>query len=172
MRISRLFVTAASLLLAATAFAQRVTYDFDTSADFARFKTYAFAGGTALGDPLNDERIVSAIKAQLEAKGLAEVELDARPDLIIARHALMHRTMQIRGRSSGLRYAGTASGSAKVEPSLAWSLGIEMFETDRRALVWRSIARQDYDASASPEKREKKIDRTVRKLLEHYPVQS
>jgi hypothetical protein len=43
------FVIAISLMLAGTvAFAQNITFDFDKTADFTKFKTYACARATPL----------------------------------------------------------------------------------------------------------------------------
>ena len=56
-----------ALLVPAAAMAQKVSYDYDKSANFASFKTYAHKDGTKVGQPLIDERIIAAIDAQMAA---------------------------------------------------------------------------------------------------------
>ncbi len=76
-----------SLTLATTALAQTVTYDYDSVANFASYNTYAWTRGTELTDELNHARVVRAIDAALAAKGLARVESNVDPDVLVAYHA-------------------------------------------------------------------------------------
>ena len=56
------FAAAVGLLLSGTiAVAQSVNYDFDRSANFSAFKTYAWARGAELTDDLNHARVVRAM---------------------------------------------------------------------------------------------------------------
>jgi hypothetical protein len=73
MRIATLVSIAALALLSTSAAAQDISHDYDTDADFSRFKTYAWVQGTNLRDQLNHKRIVNAIDAQLAAEGLQKV---------------------------------------------------------------------------------------------------
>ena len=50
--------------------AQKTSFDYDKTANFGAFKTYALMDGKKVGDPLIDKRIVAAIEAELAAKGL------------------------------------------------------------------------------------------------------
>ena len=78
----RTYVLLAGLVLSATTvLAQTVTRDYDRTADFSKFKTYAWVRGTEVGDDLNHRRIVTAIDAQLQAKRLKPAGADARPAL-------------------------------------------------------------------------------------------
>jgi hypothetical protein len=93
--------------------AQSVTYDFDRSANFSAFRTYAWVRGTRLDDELNHQRIIRAIDAQLTLKGLAKVDLGSRPDLLVAYHATFDRDLQINAFSSvGDRIA--SAGTSQV----------------------------------------------------------
>ena len=62
-----------ALLVPAAAMAQKVSYDYDKSANFAAFKTYAHKDGTKVGQPLIDERIVAAIDAADGRQGIHQV---------------------------------------------------------------------------------------------------
>jgi hypothetical protein len=172
MRI-RMFVTTASLtLLSAIALAQNVTYDFDRSADFSRFKTYAWVRGTNLRDELNHKRVMSAVDGQLASKGLVKVETSANADVLIAYHASFDKDLQITGFSSGwggYRFGGNRTGTARAEEILTGTLAVDVVGARTRTIVWRGMASKDVDVHASPEKREKNINRTAEKLFKNYP---
>ena len=51
-----------TVALPTIAFAQKTTYDFDKSAVFSQYKTYAMKDGTKAGQPLVDQRFVAAIE--------------------------------------------------------------------------------------------------------------
>ncbi len=77
----RILTALTALLLTPTlALAQKVSYDFDKTAGFRGFKTYAKKDGTKVGQQLIDDRIVAAIDEQLAAKGFKKV--DANPDVV------------------------------------------------------------------------------------------
>jgi hypothetical protein len=79
--------------------AQKVSYDYEKSANFAAFKTYAFKDGTKVGQQLIDDRIVTAIEAQLTTKGLTKTE--SNPDLFVVYHVAFDKQKDISTFSSG-----------------------------------------------------------------------
>ena len=70
----KLFVALAALLLAGNAAALKVNTDHDETYDFSAIKTVVWAPGTPARDELMQKRMVQAVEAQLEAKGLTVVE--------------------------------------------------------------------------------------------------
>jgi hypothetical protein len=152
--------------------AESITYDFDRSTDFSKLHTYTWVRGTAVRDELNHQRIQRAIDAQLTARGLAKVESSARPELLVAYHATFDRDLQINGFSSGwgpYRLGGNFSGTARTEEILVGTLVVDVMDAKTRTIVWRGIASKDIDVKASPEKREKNINKTAEKLFKNYP---
>jgi hypothetical protein len=79
MRIATCLWSVCVLLFGTFAHAQSVTYDYDRTATFSSYRTYAWTRGTELTDELNHARVVRAIDAALAAKGLARVEPTAHP---------------------------------------------------------------------------------------------
>jgi hypothetical protein len=100
MRIATMAGMAGVALLAGTAAAQEIAYDFDRTANFASIRTYTWVSGHSLQDDLNHKRIVAAIDAQLAAKGLTKVEPGANPDALVAYHVGFARDLQISGYGS------------------------------------------------------------------------
>jgi hypothetical protein len=79
--------------------AQKVSYDYDKTATFAAYRTYALKEGTKVGQELIDNRIVAAIETELAAKGLAKTE--SNPDVFVVYHIAFDKQKDISTFSSG-----------------------------------------------------------------------
>jgi hypothetical protein len=174
MRAGPLVGIATLALLGTQAAAQDITYDYDKSADFTRFKTYAWVRGTEVKDPLNHRRIVLAIDAQLAAKGLSKTDQAGKPDLLVTYHVALEQEKQINGYGTGgtwgtVRWGGMSSGSARVQTITVGSLAVDLVDAQAGAIVWRGIASKDLDDGASPEKRDKNMNKAAEKLFKNYP---
>jgi hypothetical protein len=169
MRIATFFTTACLALFGTVVFAQSVTYDFDRSANFTRFKTYAWVQGTHLSDQLNHQRIMRAVDAQLTARGFSKV--GANPDVLVAYHASFDKNLQINAFGSGPRI-GLRSATATVEEIVVGTLAVDVMDAQTHNIVWRGIASKELDAKASPEKKEKGIDKAAEKIFKNYPPAS
>src|SRR4030095_11160260 len=96
-------------LLALTTFAQKILIDSDKSANFSKFKTYAWQAGTPAQNPLMNDRIIAAIDMQMANKGLVKVDAEKMPDLIVVYHAAVQYETQLSTINSGWYYGGTAT---------------------------------------------------------------
>src|SRR5436190_15912521 len=72
------------LLLAGSAFAQDVSYNFDKSADFSKYKTYRWEKHPQSADinQITLAQLGAAFDAELARKGLVKTK-NATPDLVI-----------------------------------------------------------------------------------------
>jgi hypothetical protein len=170
MRILLAVLTAMTAVSGAAA--QDVTWDYAKGTDFARLKTYAWTTGHPVPDPLNDQRIVSAIEAQLAAKGLTKVDPAEHPDALVAYHANFSRDLSFDEFGSGwggFRFGGTWTRRARVESVLVGSLVVDIVDANARTIVWRGMATKDIDVHARPDARDKQVKQAVEKLFKHYP---
>jgi Domain of unknown function (DUF4136) len=171
MRIAT-FAMIVSLTLATTALAQTVTYDYDSAANFASYKTYAWTRGTELADELTHARVVRALDAALAAKGLARVEPNARPDVLLAYHASFEQDLEISGATHGWGPVGLGAdrlGYARIQPLLVGLLLVDISDAQTSAIVFRSFANSDVRLSDKPEIRDRKIAKAARKMFQNYP---
>ena len=83
----------AAVLAPALVLAQKTSYDFDKTANFAGFKTYAHKEGTKVGQELIDARILAAIDAQMAAKGFTVSE--SSPDVFVVYHVAFDKQQDI-----------------------------------------------------------------------------
>jgi preprotein translocase subunit SecF len=164
---------AGTMLPAASVSAQSsVTYDFDRSANFASFKTYAWVRGTEVSDRLNHERIVAAVDTQLAQHGLSKAASAETADVLVAYHASFDKNLRINGFSSGwggYRFGGMRTGTATTEEILVGTLVIDVVQANTKTIVWRGTATGEVNTKATPEKRDKNINRAAAKIFKNYP---
>lgn len=168
---------AALLLVPALAMAQKVSYDFSKSANFASFKTYAMKDGTKVGQQLIDDRIASAIDAAMASKGFTKAA--SNPDVYVVYHVAFDKEKDISTYSSG--YAGgygpygwgwgggMGTTTTQVRDILIGTLVIDMADAKANQLVWRGMGVKEVDTQAKPDKRDKSITNAVNKIFKNYP---
>jgi hypothetical protein len=166
------------LVVPALVLAQKVSYDYEKSTNFAAFKTYAHKEGTKVGQPLIDDRIAAAIDTQLAAKGLTKTE--SNPDVFIVYHVAFDKQKDISTFSSGGGGygpygwgwgGGWAGGTSttQVRDILIGTLVIDMADAKKGQLAWRGMGVKEVNTQASPEKRDKSINEAVKKIFKNYP---
>lgn len=171
--IGTLMGTAMAALLSTSVVAQTVSYDYDRLADFSGIRTYAWVPGTNLKDEFNHKRIVEAIDGQLAAKGLVKADSGTNPDVLIAYQAALDKNLEINAYGTGWAgYRFGRTGSARVEEIVMGTLIVVMVDAKTRSLLWRGTATREVDVNASPEKRDKNINKATEKLFKKYPPQS
>ncbi len=149
------------LLIAAAAWAQEVRYNYDRSADFSNYHTYAWAPSPANVDQLTDQEIRGAIDKQLAEKGL--VRVTENPDLLVRYQLTVTEEPQFETWGQ----PGWATTTVTAIP--VGTLVVDMYDPARQQLVWRGVATKTLSSSSNPDKRMKKLDKTMDKLFKHYP---
>jgi hypothetical protein len=170
---------AAFVLAPAMVIAQKTSHDFDKTANFAGFKTYAFKDGTKVGQPLIDDRIVAALEKELAAKGLTKSE--ANPDVIVVYHVAFDKEKDISTYSSGYGGGygpygygwgggwGSTTSTTQVRDILVGTLVIDIADAKKNQIAWRGMGVKEVNTTANPEKRDKSINDAVKKILKNYP---
>jgi hypothetical protein len=170
-------LTLATVLLPAIAAAQKTTYDFDKTASFAEFRTYAWKDGTATGNELIDKRLVAAIETQLAAKGF--VKNESNPDVFVVYHMAFDEQKDISSFSSGPMYGGygygwgggwgTTTTDVRVREILIGTLAVDIIDAKKKQVAWRGLGSKEIDTQAKPEKRDQNINKAVEKIFKNYP---
>jgi hypothetical protein len=174
--------TLAILAVATTAWAQDIRYNFDKSANFAKYKTYKWVENKS-GDKLDDltkKDLESAIEAELAKKGLTKSPTDSA-DLYLAYTASVSTEKQVNtwdtGYGAGPGYYGPYgyggwSGGSSTSTSYTIYNGtvvVDMYDVSTKQLVWRGAASKELDVKAKPDKRQKNIAKACEKLFKNYP---
>src|SRR6478609_5785801 len=138
------------LLAAGCAGPSKVLTDFDPSADFPAFRTFAFTGltdkdqGGVLDNSLLRKRIEAMVGQQLTAKGLQRVGSEERSDLLV--HFWVGVNDKQRVESTGMpagayggRYgAGGYGGDVTTYEYQEGTLIVDLVESSKKELVWRA----------------------------------
>ena len=178
MRLHRILGLACLVaIVPAIAAAQKTTYDFDKTAPFAQYRTYALEQGTPTGNDLIDKRIVAALEAQLALKGFRKV--DVAPDVYVLFHMAFEKEKDISTYSTGPIYGGygwgwgggwgATSTDVRVREILVGTLAIDIVDASRKQVAWRGLGTKEVDTDAKPEKRDTNINKAVEKILKNYP---
>ena len=175
----RLMLATVALLVAPVLIvAQKTSYDYEKTANFAGFKSYAHKQGTPVGQSLIDDRIVAAIDAQLALKGLTKAASD--PDVFLVYHMAFDKEKDISTYSSGYGgYGGYGWGwgggwaggttTTQVRDILIGTLVIDVADARKGQLAWRGMGVKEVNTQSNPEKRDKSINKAVEKIFKNYP---
>jgi hypothetical protein len=184
--LSRLFTrvaaTAALALIASVVSAQDVGYNAMPGNDFGKYKTYKWVQikDAQYPDAIMAAQIQQSIDTQLAAKGLTKSEADTA-DLYVGYQVAVDQEKQWNSYSTGgagwgwgggyhgYGYGGGGTSTTTSSTIQIGTIGVDMYDTAAKQLVWRGKASKTLDPKAKPEKRQKNIEKAMTKLLKNYP---
>lgn len=154
---------------AACASSLRVRTDYDRSANFKKYRTFALREGTSSGNPVMDQRIREDIVAALRAKGLDEVRPE-NADLLVVPHTATRtkRTYDTFYDTWGGWRWRWAQPTVVVNEFQVGTLVIDIFDNQAKTAVWHGYA--SGALSDEPSKNAEKADEAVKKIIDEYPA--
>ncbi len=184
MKVRHAIVAALLLALATSSWAQKIHVTFDKQADFAQFKTYAWAPHGAVAHPMLAANVVGAIEQELKARGLQKVTIDQNPGLVIQVYGSIdtetsyNSTDPLYNATGGIppfdpsfsgpiTYGNFGATSVSIHKG---ELVVDLIDAANKKLVWRAISQQNL--SHDPNKLVTQVNNTVTKMFKQYPVKS
>lgn len=167
-------------LLAISAFAQDVRYNFAGEVDFSKYKTFKWVQikGADQIDQITDGQIKSAVTAELAKKGLSRTEAETA-DLFVGYQVSLGQEKEVTtfdngwgygpGWGRGYGYGGGGFSTSTTSTITIGQVDLDIYDPAAKKLVWRGTASKTLDMKAKPEKREKNLRKGVEKLLKNYP---
>lgn len=158
-----------------------VESDWDTSVDFSGFQTFALIDNPEpVVNRLIDERIRTAISADLESKGLRQLDDYADADLAVgyevtteqrATYHTIHSGWGASGWNAGNVGFGTSVGSSQTvrRDYTLGTLVIAVFRVEDKALIWEGSGTDTVQPSRGPEESTQNINEAVQKILGDFP---
>jgi hypothetical protein len=155
--------------------------DFDRTADFAKYKTYAWAPqpNTQAQAPVVDQAIHAAVDKDLAARGLTMVQ-GKKPDFYVVYHVTSEQKTDVRhytdwGYGTAYRtgygfyngWPGNPTTYAVLEQYKVGALLLDFVEVRRQQLVWRGVASSVI--GNKPEDNAVKAGQAVHSLLSQFP---
>lgn len=156
--------------------------DWDPTADFSTYKTYAWIAGaheSGFGD-LVDTRLQSAIQSNLDSKGLSKATRAGDADLGVGFQVTTQDMTSLQtvstgwpgGYYGGYGYGGWGGGTTTTYATTytEGSLIIGLFDLKTKKMVWQGVGTKTLSSSnTSPEQRSKNIDEAVSKVMDSFP---
>ena len=156
--------------------AQKVSVGADPSVDVSKYKTYAWAKGVTSTNPIVHQVVVSAVDAELAAKGLTKVETN--PELTIVVFGSQQTDVQMSNPSWAPSLNSISTGVAVGSQSWLVTKGtlvVDISDTKTTNNVWRGTATDTLNEGPSGDKvkdaktLEKPIRKAVKKMFKQYP---
>jgi len=153
------------------AWAQKVNVDWDKSAKFQGYSTYAWTKGTPAKNQLMDERIVAAVDNQMAAKGLQKAAAGTSPSLLVSYHAAVTDETQLNttnmgGAGWGWGWGGGTS-TTTVQKIPMGQLVVDIGNPKTKKMLWQGTATDTLNDN--PEKTSNKIDKAVEDMFKKFP---
>jgi Domain of unknown function (DUF4136) len=176
--MKKIFISLLIFIVAASCSSVKVSSDYDKTAGFASYKTYAFtdeAKSLQLND-LNRNRLLSAIETELAAKGFTKVENN--PDVLIDITIKGEQKQTATATNTGGygygygRYGyggGFSTTTINYDTYVDGTLFIDMIDAAKKQLVWQGRGTKTIEPDANQERREKNINYAVKQIFMQYP---
>ncbi len=153
----------------------KVSSDYDSQADFAKYKTYKFTDEVAKlpVDQLNRDRIIKAVETEMTAKGFTKSE--SNPDMLVDLNIKAQQRTEATATNTGGMYGryGYGGGFSTTQISynqyLDGTLFVSFIDNTAQKIFWQGRATKTIDEDASAEKREKNINYAVKEIFTKYP---
>lgn len=151
----------------------RVSYDFDKSTDFSKYKTYNYYADmkTGLSD-LDTKRFLDALDTKMKAKGFSLAE---KPDFFIDIKSSEFQSAQRNTVGVGLGGGGrNVGGGVSIgipvgQAGVNRQITIDFVDENGKGLFWQAVSESSYTPNASPENREARLNAIIDKVLVNYP---
>jgi hypothetical protein len=158
---------------ATAAFAADVKTDYDRSANFAQYKTYSWEK-VQTQDPLQVDRIKSAVNAALASKGWTQVETGGDISIVAMEITKNQQTLNTfyNGFGGGWRwrgFGGFGDSTTTVDTYKVGTLVVDLFDAKTKNLVWRGSASDTLSNNSA--KNIKNLDKEAQKMFQHFPPQ-
>ena len=170
-----LFFAVGAILVIPSCSSISVSYDYDKTANFGAFKTYAYtpeAMSLAVGD-LNRDRIIAAVDAEMAARGFTKSESpDALIDLIIQAKERVQATATNTGGYYGRYGYGGGFSTTHIDYNqyVDGTLFINFIDKSSEKMIWQGRGTKTLDENASPQKKETNIKNAVKMIYAKFPV--
>lgn len=166
-----------ALLLVPQLNAQKVKIDYDKTADFSKFKTYAWVQGTPLFDPQLDAYVKNSVIDMLRHMGMTEAPLNTA-DILVTYHAAIGTDISV-GTALDPTFAATggtpmpgqsiwqtASGAAPAHVTKG-SLVFEILDRAANHPIWTGVAKDT--VKDTQHERQDQLQKALDKLFRTFP---
>ncbi len=167
MKARALTVCALFLLVAAPVFAQQVSVNYDHSASFAQYHTYAWGSNNSnqIQNSILAQVAQQDINAAMQGKGLQMVQENQNPDVILTANGGMRQ--QTSYSAWGMRGIGGGMGGITPEQNVEATMIVDLYDAKTHSLIWRGIAQNTLNNNGN--KNQEMVEKAVQKMFKQWP---
>jgi Domain of unknown function (DUF4136) len=166
--------------------AQTVKVNWQASAPFADYRTYAWQTNQNEPNSFYDQWVKPDVDAQLASKHLSKITADQKPDLIVVYHLKTQELMDATTTSDGFGWGSggwgmwggwggwgdeTGFSTTSERPRTMAILTVDLGDAKKKELVWRGQATVE-SVSSSQKGDEKQVAKSVEKMFKQFPPPS
>ena len=151
----------------------QVSYDYEKTVDFSKYKTYNYYQDIETGfNDLDSKRLINAMDENLQARGMSLSEV---PDFFINIQSQEYREDQRSAVGVGVGGTGrNVGGGVSIgipigQSNINRKIIIDFIDENGIGLIWQSVSDSSFNPNASPYTREKRLKEIVTKVLSNYP---
>jgi len=180
--MKNLLLFAAILVFTVSCSSIKVSSDYDKTAQFASYKTFAFSEETKTygNNDIVRNLVLSAIESELSAKGFTKNESgpDVWIDVQVKGEQKQTATATTSGGYPGYGYGygyrygyggGFSTTTINYDTYVDGTLFIDMIDAQKKQLVWQGRGTKTVDFEASQKKKEENINYAVKQIFTQYP---
>lgn len=175
--MKKVFLPVLLFLLVTSCASIRVNSDFDKTATFSAYKTYAFSP-EVLSLNINElvrKKLINSVENELGLKGFTKSDKpDVLIDLKVTTKEMQTATASTSMYGPAYRYhwgRGFSTTEINVNTYTEGTIFIDMIDVEKKQLVWQGRGVGTIDPDLAPEKREKNINAAIKKIFTKYPPQ-
>jgi len=167
MKARTLTVCALFLLVAAPLLAQQVSVNYDHSASFAQYHTYAWGSNNTnqIRNSILAQVAQQDIESAMQGKGLQKVIENQNPDLILTANGGMRQ--QTSYSAWGMRGIGGGMGGITPEQNVEATMVVDLYDAKTQSLIWRGIAQNTLNNNGN--KNQQMVEKAVQKMFKQWP---
>jgi hypothetical protein len=163
----RVLITCVFCLAAGSLWAQQVSVNYNHSASFTQYHTYAWGSN-------NSNQIQNSILAQvaqqdidnaMSQKGLQKVSESQNPNLILT--ASGGEKEQTSWNAWGMRGIGGGMGGISPQQNVDATMIVSLYDLKEKSLVWRGIAEDTLSNNGN--KNQQLVEKAVQKMFKQWP---
>jgi hypothetical protein len=160
------FMLGLVLLLAVVARADKVTSDYDHTANFGNYKTFMWIHPPETNDPFMQQRIMNSVNAHLKIRGLRQVSEGA--DMAVGANLATEEKHTWETYYSGSDW-GWGGGWATTEMKTyeVGTLTVDLFDAESHKMLWQGVGIDKI--SSKPEKETKDYNKQIEKMFKTFP---
>ncbi len=158
----------------------KVSSDYDKSVNFDQYKTFALYKSDSIHDaisPLNQQRIVNAVKDEMVKKGFQENT--GNPDVLVNITAILQNRVAVSSTTDYYGYGGmyrpyywgggmgSATTNYNVQQYKDGSLIIDVIDANSKKLLWQGTGNKEIDKPAKDP--DTVIPKAIASIMESFP---